>query len=522
MPAGTRHDASAGARLRRTIAESVSEVTGMPVGDVPADVTLTALGATSLEIGRVCARLGTVLERPVPLSQMYRTPTVESLAAWLEATAPAADADAAPAAPALHAPDAQAPLSATQAFMFMKHVFNPGDLSLHCVRSWRIAGRPDRAALRAAVAHVHGKHRYLSAEYQFKDVPYAKPVDVPAPPLAEFLVETEKDARAVLARELARPFNLVTGQVWRAVFVAVRQEHLTLFGFAVHHVAFDGGSAGLMAGDLARAYNAFKAGAEPDPAPAPALAAVAAARDAHLPHVDLDAQRAYWREAVRDVAQADFPGGGEAPRGTPCRMVEAPLPDGTVAGVRALARRLGVSPFAVYLSAYGQTMAELTGSSGFGVGTPVNRRGNTVMFDTVGCAIDILCLRPETDPQTPVEEAVTGTARAVLDAFAAQDVPVSEVADMKRAPASASRNALFQTMFVLQDNNPGDLPLDGLRSDFFRPDYPGVASEVYTEVWPAADGSARLVIGYQPDRASGDFCRSLAERFTARLTAYLA
>jgi len=503
--------------LHDTIVETVRTVIGGRSAEIPPDLALTAIGVTSLQLGQICAQLGDRLGRPVPLSQMFRTRTVRSLAAWLARTAAQAPMRQSPAEPDA----AMTPLTGMPAFMFMKHVFKPDDLSLHCVRSWRIAGRPDRGALRAAVASTHERHAYLSAVYKFKQVPYAEPAGLPAPRLIEFLVDTEQQAHELLAVELARPFRLVQGDVWRAVYVAVREVPVTLFGFAVHHVAFDGGSAGLMAGDLARAYNAARKGEPLELPPTPALPQVAAARDEHLPYVDLPGQRDYWTKALDGVRMLAFPGGGESPKGTPSRMLDRPLPEGTVAGVRRLASAHRVSPFSVYLSAYAQAMAELTGEHDFGVGTVVNRRSNSTLGGTVGCVINIVCLRPQPDPRISPADAIDRTARAVTEAFAAQDVPAPEVVELHRNPAAGDRNALWQTMFLLQDNNPGELPLDGLTTRFFRPHYPGVASEVYAEVWPAADGSARLVVAYHPDRVSGEFCSRLADAFAARVTTYL-
>ncbi|MEU8976760.1 condensation domain-containing protein [Streptomyces monashensis] len=508
--------------LDETITEVVGAVLGLPAPDVRQDTSFTALGCTSLQLGVVCARLGDRLGRPVPLSQMHRTRTVESLAAWLravgEASAPANPATA-PAGAGYEGPT---PLSRMQSYMFLKHMFSPDDLSLHVVRSWRLVGRPDRAALRKAVAAVHRRHHFLNSEYLFKEAPYIQPADVAPPVMSELIADTEQEAREVLARELARPFRLTKGEVWRPVYVAVRREHLTLFGFSVHHIALDGGAAGLMSDELAQVYNAAVNGRTPELPPAADPVRVAAAHDAHLPYVDLDAQRAYWTGTVTGLTPLVYPGGSEAPRGTPCRMVEMPLPPGTVEGVRRLASSRAVTPFAVYLGAYAQALGELTGTSDFTVGTPVNRRAHSELSTTVSSQMDISVLRPSISPRSEPSEAIASAARAAADAFRHLDLSVPEIAELQGDPPPGPRNPLFQNVFVLQDNDPGGLPLQGLLSQFFRPRYPGVSSEIYAEIWPSVDDGGLLVIGYQPDAVSGEFCRRLADRLLARLAGYLA
>jgi mycobactin peptide synthetase MbtE len=500
-------------------------VVALPPERIAPDTTLTALGATSLDLGRVAARLGDVLGRPVPVSRIFRAPTVRGLAAWLreaEETAAALPAAVLPAA----APgrDAPAPLSSMQTYMLLNHQVDPDSTGMHCVFSWRIEGRPDRAALRAAVAYVHQRHRILGAVFRYGEPALALPGDSPAPAMTELLVQTEAEARAALDRELARPFRCEEGRNWHPVFIAVREVPVTLFGVAFHHIVFDGGSAAPLGADLAHAYNAFRAGREPDQPPAPGPAQVAADRDVHLRYADLPAQREYWRAATVAMPELSYPEPAE-PTGAASAKVETALPAELVAGVRKFAADNAVSPFVVYVAAYAQTLAELTGQSEFGIGTSLARRGHSTLLRAVDCLIDIVCLRLTAEPGRSGAEAVAATSGAVAAAFAAQDVPIFEVFRLNEAKnghgEAPERPPLFQNMFVLQDNPLAELPLDGLATEYFRPTYPGLPSEFVTDVWPRADGSARLVIGYQPDRVPARFCRALADRYPALLAGFL-
>src|SRR6266851_2186715 len=66
------------------VASVFSEILG--TSTVPRTASLLDLGADSLSIARVSARLEQATGAKIPVSQVYRTPSVAELAAWLDAS----------------------------------------------------------------------------------------------------------------------------------------------------------------------------------------------------------------------------------------------------------------------------------------------------------------------------------------------------------------------------------------------------------------------------------------------------
>lgn len=524
------------------VARVFADITGSAVSAVPTDATLAQLGATSLDAGRVAARIGQALGRPVPVSQIFRTPSVRSLAQWIEETTPERDMPDVTAATTPGRDGGPVPLTPLQTYFLVEHLTDPDDITQHCIGGWRVTGRPNRRTLRAAVEYVHRRHAVLACRFLLDDTPVAVPAGTPVPPMREFVVDTEPQARAVLARELARPFRLEAGYIWQAVFVAVRQVPVTYLGIAAHHIAFDGTSTAVLAGDLAAAYRALRDGGEPDLPPAPGPAQVAASRAAHLAYLDRASQEAHWRTALEGIPDLTFPGAPHPDAATrpTAVMLQRRIPAATVRGLTALAARAAVSPYTVYLSAYGDALAHLTGQRDFGVLTPVSLRGDTAVENAVNCLINPICLRLRPHPEAAPGLSVTDTAKVVADAFAAQDLSLPEIASLLGVRVDGPRAALAQTMLALQDTRLPLLDLGDLRTDAALPPYPevpddsladmwpagsthpypGVPAEVFTEVWPGTDGSARILVEYQPRRVSEEFCERLAEEFADRLARY--
>ncbi|MFG2375675.1 amino acid adenylation domain-containing protein [Streptomyces sp. NPDC048504] len=524
-----------GTPLTDLVAAVFAEVLG--VAAVPLDVEFTALGGTSLAAGRVCARLGARLGRPVPLATLLTHPTAAALGARL-----ADPTDAAGAPTPDRAPD-ELPLTSSQSGFLIRHLLEPDDRSAHCLAAWTLDGDLDRTALGAALADVHLRHHALHTVYRTDRArTFAVPGGQPPPEPVELpATHSTEAALAVVRTDLTAPLDPVDGPVWRAVLVPVAGTRSTVLGYAVHHIAFDGWSESVLAADLAVAYNARTAGVAPAWPSAPTAAQVWAVRERHALAADLARQRERLTDALTGVPELRLPTPatrvGEIPRtgagltttaGRPVARggevpsavaesgvlrVEVPLTAPEAAGVDRLADRAGLTRFPVLLSLYGRALADLTGQDDFGVGVPVAQRVDPLLETAVGCHIGMVCvrLRGEALHETAVRRAAA-TGHLVRDAFACQDVGFAEAVRLVNPPRS-TRGPLFQTVFALQDNRTATLPLAGLRTAFHRLPYPGIPAEIQTEIWPEPGGGLRVVLNSRADAVDSPSAAALAKTF---------
>ncbi|MET8938166.1 AMP-binding protein [Streptomyces rubiginosohelvolus] len=516
---GTAPAPSAGAAVRRASAEASSyvhrtaavfaAVLGLP--SVPIDTPFTDLGGSSLAGGRVCARLAAELERPVPVSRLYEHPTARGLGQWL--------AEEAPVPPAPVAAGDDVPLTPMQTGYLTNHLLRPQDRSAHCLLLFRIDGDLDLDSLDSAVETVHERHETLRTACTATPHPVARVTDLPAPVLE--ILEPEPDTdRAVdtLRATLGAPLGLDEGEVWRTALVPLEPGRAWVFGCVVHHIAFDGWSESVLAGDLAAAYNAARAAAgdaAPVPPPPPALSVAASARlrAERLAHADPEHQRATLIDALAGVPELTWPARTDptAAPAAPAFRTERLLEPDAAARLDAAAARAGVTRYAVLLACYGQVLAELTGQRDFAVGVPVAQRFDPRLDDAVGCHIEMACLRLRGAVLDGGPEAVAEAGRVLDRAFAAQDVSFHELVRLLNPPRTG-RPPLFQTLLVLQDNAIPELPLTGLGTTLLRPPYLDIPLEVQTEVWPLPDGRLRLAVNHRLDAVGHATAHELAER----------
>ena len=122
------------------------------------------------------------------------------------------------------------------------------------------------------------------------------------------------------------------------------------------------------------------------------------------------------------------------------------------AELKALCRESGVTLFMVLLSVYKVLLYRYSGQGDICVGTPVANREQQEIASSVGFFVNTLALRTEIKGEDTFEQ-VLGKVKAVsLSAYSHQDAPFERVVERVVQERDQSRSPLFQTMFVLQNN----------------------------------------------------------------------
>lgn len=487
-PPATHHDDP----LTSAVAETVAAVLGRAV---PAGAGFFESGGTSLAAGRVCARLAARLGRPVPVSVLYREPTVAALAGWLRDTAPSTR----------ELPDGPAPLTAMQRMYLVRHLVDEHDTTAHCLLTWIVDGELDLAALASAVGSVHERHEPLRAAYLIEPEPVAELLDVDPPPVERLPAQPSVEVAVhALRTALAEPLAPEDADLWRVMVAPVDGTATTVLGCVVHHIAFDGASESVLATELATAY---RAGTLPAP---PSLAA----QHRHQLHRVRHDHTATLATELAGTPPLRWPAGRTEPG--PTGHLDTLIGPAAIAGVDGIAASAGVSRFVVLLWLFARTVAEITGQDDFAVGVPVARRDGQDLDRAIGCHLGMICPRLRGPALTGGPGGLAETGRIVREAMAGQDVPLPDVlaaADL----TGGDRPPVYQVLFALQDNPIPRLDLPGARTRFLRQPYLDLPLELHAELWPDDDGGLVLDVGFRPGAVPEATAREIAKRFADRV-----
>jgi len=434
-----------------------AEALGLPA--VGAGQSFFDLGGHSLIAMRVILEIGRKLGVEVSVQALFEAPTVARMAAWIESRIDSRIDSRifgqAPAAAAEIPREGPIPLSYAQSRLWFLDQLDPGSTAYNMVFPLRIEGPLGADVLAAALREIVRRHAVLRTVYvdDGRGSPCQRAGEVPERILAR--IDLSSLPAAARAAETARwideagsrPFDLAHGPVLRIALLRLGgAEHVLLL--ALHHIAADGWSLGILLRELAVLHEAAAAG-RPSPLPEPPLqyADFAIRQHRELAAGALAGQLATWRQRLAGAPTVlDLPADHPRPavqsfRGG-LRTVSWPEPP----ELRGLIRGEAVTPFMLLLAAFGALLQRLTGRDDLLLGTPAANRHRPDTAGLIGFFINMLPFRIEMQGDPPFLDLLRGTRRVALEAYANQDLPFDLLVEELHPQRDLSRSPVIQVL----------------------------------------------------------------------------
>ena len=419
------------------------------------------LGGHSLLAAQVVSRVRESLGVALPLRSLFQAPTLSGLVEQI-----ARMGRQQPLPPLEPAGDTrQVPASPAQRRMWLLDRLGEAGPPYRIHRAARLAGRLDREALDAALVELERRHASLRTTLDGVDGEPVLRVRPARETVLDCLAEPPDDVWEV---------DLAADPMWRVRLWPVGAGEQVL-EIAVHHIAADGLSMGLLSRELSALYGAFAAG---EPSPLAPLAVeyrdFAAWQQRCLASEQYRSQLAYWRQRLAGAEPLDLPARGPRPpvqtfRGGFCRrVVEQPL----VLGLTALARDHGATPFMLLLTAFAAVLHRYTGQTDLTVGTPLGVRPHSATEGLVGLFLNPVALRFNAAGDPTLEQLLRRVRDTTLEAFTHADVPFEQVVRAVDPPRDRSRTPIFQVLLNMLDLGRDALELPGLEVTVLPPHEP--------------------------------------------------
>ncbi|MHC8352108.1 amino acid adenylation domain-containing protein [Pseudomonas sp. RT4P38] len=341
-------------------------------------------------------------------------------------------------------------LSYAQQRQWILWQLDPQSSAYNIPAALRLKGSLNRAALREAFAQLQARHQTLRTTFE-QDGQQARPVlhNNLALQLEESTLDQSSIDNAV-AEEIARPFDLRNGLLWRVLLLQVNtDEHVLVL--TVHHIAADGWSMQVMVDEFSALYQAAVEGKAANLSSLPVnYSDYARWQRDWLEAGEGARQLAWWREQL-DGSQAPLELPSELTR--PARRTERGaslvlnVDRELLAGLRQRAQEQQVTLFMLLLASFQTLLHRQSGQSSISVGVPSAGRSRLETEGLIGFFINTQVLRAEIDGQQTFSTLLQQVKQVALGAQANQDLPFEQLVDALQPDRSLNHSPLFQVLY---------------------------------------------------------------------------
>ncbi len=393
----------------------------------------------------------------------------------------------------------------------------------------RIRGGLDVAALERALTAMVRRHESLRTRFPTVDgqpvqrVEPAGPVRLPVVDLGGLGSRRRgAELERLAAEEARRPFDLAAGPLLRAVAVRLDADEAGVL-FTLHHIVSDGWSMGILVREVSALYGAYSRGAEARLPELPVqYADYALWQRERLAGELLAGEIGYWRERL-----AGAPGLLELPTDRPRPAAQGDagayhaftIGKATSAALQALSRREGATPFMTLLAAWQLLLARYGGQDDVLVGTPIAGRDRLETEGLIGFFVNTLVLRADLAGDLTFCQLLRQVRASTLGAYRHQELPFEKLVEELGVERSLAHSPLFQVMFVLQNNEQGELRLGGAGVESLAAGGPApVKFDLTLSLWEAGD-DIRGGLEYRSELWDAATARRMAGHYLAVLEA---
>ena len=427
------------------------------------------LGGHSLLATRVVSLISQDLGRELPLRSLFEHPELAALASRLDDASEQAQAIV-PIRPVPR--DGDLPLSYAQQRLWFLDQYGEGHAAYNIPATLRLVGPVEAALVQQSFDALITRHESLRTVFGQSGGQPVQIVKAPSAVQVRFsdlsgLAQEDRASRAreQIEAEARQPFDLARGPLLRVSLLKLgEQDHL--LQLTIHHIVSDGWSMGVLVQEVARIYEAVRAGREAQwTAPAIQYADYAAWQRERLQGEYLGRQLAYWKAHLHGATPLlGLP--TDRPRPPVQRhhgaSLEFSVQRQTTAKLHDLARQQGATLFMVLQAAFAVLLHRYSGQDDISVGTPIAGRNRVELEGLIGFFVNTLVLRTRLDGQESFVQLLQRAKKVALEAYAHQEVPFEQLVEELKPQRSLSYEPLFQVMFILQNAPRQKLEIPGL------------------------------------------------------------
>lgn len=410
------------------------------------------LGGDSIRLIRLRSAIHKFFNRELSIEELFRTPVLKEQALLIDRAAPAVYSSI----PKVFRSDGYE-LSPVQERLWVLSQFPEVSLAYNMPGEISLAGSISIEYLRRALGAIISRHESLRTVFRYNNngelrqwVLTSEELDFSIEEIDfRMLPDAEAAARAYIANDEKKCFDLEHGPLLRAALIRITQDYSCLY-YNMHHIISDGISNEILKKEVVAHYNTLQEGT---PVQGKELTVqykdYAVWQRANLVSSEFLLHRHYWLQKLKSVQ-------------SPLQLsIQKRRPDSnTYKGhrigacilpedfslLKAFCSEQGGTLFMGMLSLWAVLFYKYSHQRAVVIGTPVAGRSHNDLRDVIGCFINSLPLKVDIAATDSLADIFLRMKREVLDSYAHGDYPFDRMIDDLDLSVSHNRNPLFDIM----------------------------------------------------------------------------
>ena len=330
-----------------------------------------------------------------------------------------------------------------------------GSLAYHISGVLKITGDLNVPVLAEALQHIVDRHESLRTVFKdHEGIGYQHIIESDAFEISHIKETSEETITGQIENVTKTPFDLSKDYMLRAAVISKSDTDHRLI-LVIHHIASDGWSLPILIKELEASYGQLLAGNTIDLPELPIqYADYSTWQRTYLSGEVLTEKLAFWSSKLKDAAILELPTDFTRPsvqstEGTTYHYeISKELQD----TVKQFAQQQGTTIFITLLSVYKVLLSRYSGQFDISVGTSIANRTQSEIEGLIGFFMNTIVLRDEFSSSDSFESLLQQVKDTCLSAYEHQDLPFERIVDDLSLERDQSRSPLFQTLFVLQNN----------------------------------------------------------------------
>lgn len=411
------------------------------------------MGGHSLKAILLVAKIHKDLQVEVPLKEIFKTPTIGELAAYIQnknmneycIIEPAEEREYYPA-------------SSAEKRLFTLNQFEKESIGYNMPGAIRIQGQLDKEKLEKTFRSLIKRHSTLRTSFEIVEDEIVQKIHEEVEFYLEYM-EVEEDKVAIIARDFIRPFDLGTAPLLRVKLICTGEKGYVLL-FDMHHIISDGVSMEILIKEFVLLYEGREL------LPLKVQYKDYAVWQKGLFEKDImDIHEKYWTENLSgELPVLNLPTDYIRPSMQRFEgdRVDFHINKERMEKLNDIARTCQATTYMILLAAYNILLAKYSGQEDIIVGTPIAGRNHADLENVIGMFVNTLAMRNFPKEDKTFFEFLEDVKKNAIKAYEHEQYQFEELVEKLEIKRDISRNPIFDTVFVMQSREKEELKIEEL------------------------------------------------------------